>query len=365
MALKILVAPLDWGLGHATRCLPIINYLLTKNHKVVIATEGKCRKLIESNFPELEILPLRGYRINYSEKKIGFAFKIIRQIPKILKSIRNEKKWLKKIQKEHQFDLIISDNRYGLTIPEVVCIILTHQVNIQTGLGAFSNLFLAKMNTYFLEKFHACWIVDFSGKNGLSGKLGHPKTIPSNSKYIGILSQFEIINEPKIRVEERKEILILLSGPEPMRSVLEEKLIQQLNVLPQYDFILVAGVPNGNSPDNLLPNIQYHTFLPAFQLKNIIENSKLIICRSGYSTLMDLMFLRKNALLIPTPGQTEQEYLARILMEKRICYSVEQSELNLKEDIVKSFSFAGFTNEMREIKPHYQIVLEDLLQSLE
>ncbi|TMI85631.1 MAG: glycosyl transferase family 28, partial [Bacteroidetes bacterium] len=112
--LRILVAPLDWGLGHATRCIPIIQHLLKADVEVWLAGEGAQEKLLADEFPDLPFLSLHGYRIRYARSAIGLVKNILFQAPKIVKAIRNENKWLAKMIDEHHFDAVISDNRYGL-----------------------------------------------------------------------------------------------------------------------------------------------------------------------------------------------------------------------------------------------------------
>lgn len=338
--LKILIAPLDWGLGHATRCIPIIRYLLEQGCRVTLAGEGAAAVLLQSNFPELDILPLPGYRIRYSQGATGFTIKILGQIPKILRAIQSENKWLKTIQLQHDFDLIISDNRYGLKIPDTFCVIMTHQLQIQTGMGKFADQLLQRAHYRILEKFDACWVVDREGEDSLGGALSQPHQIPDNASYIGILSQ---LNPDIQKVQSgRQEILVLLSGPEPMRSILEVLILSQIEALTQYQFHIVAGNPLGIAPAHIPDHASYYTHLNAEKLNVLIANATLVICRSGYSTLMDLAVMQKRALVVPTPGQTEQEYLGAQLAQKGIVYCQEQSLLNLSQDIPMALSRPGF-----------------------
>lgn len=338
--LKVLVAPLDWGLGHATRCIPIIRQLLLNGYNVTLAGEGKSAMLLQSNFPELDMLPLKGYNITYSKTGVGFVFRILTQIPKILNAIRNERNWLKQIQKKHSFNLVISDNRYGLKIDGLHSIIMTHQLQILSGTGTLADKIMLRLHKKVLEKFDTCWVVDNEGDSNLGGILSYPKRLPANATYIGLQSQFTQKPHPQ-QSSDNNQILILLSGPEPMRTQLEEKLLTQIGTLTGYHFHLVAGNPSGNKPENLPAHLDYYTHLNAEKLGIIIEQCGLVICRSGYSTLMDLAVLDKKALLIPTPGQTEQLYLGKKLMTDNRCYCVEQNKIDLSVDIPKALTYTG------------------------
>ncbi|HTO16859.1 MAG TPA: glycosyltransferase [Edaphocola sp.] len=327
---RILIAPLDWGLGHTTRCIPLIRHLKALGHAVVVATEGVSAQILKENFTDLEIINLKGYHINYSKRKSGFSLKIIAQLPKIFKAIQNENKFLEQYLLNNNFDLIISDNRYGFYSSKIKSVILTHQIQILSGKGKFIDAILRKIHKNRLEKFDECWIVDQSKQPGLSGVLAHPKELPSNHKYIGWLSQLDD-SALKLENQKNKHFLILLSGPEPMRSQLEEALWRQCSNLKDYTFSFVSGKPNIKKSGDIPEHIEWFSHLTREALIKEFEKATAVICRSGYSTLMDLMFLKRPALLIPTPGQTEQEYLAKHVSENIQTFKwVHQKKLNLE-----------------------------------
>ena len=340
--MKILIAPLDWGLGHTTRCIPLIAYLRTLGHQVFAAASGASARLLSDNFPGLELLPLEGYQIQYSKYKNAFAAKIIVQIPKILAAIKKEHRWLATQQNIHKFDLVISDNRYGLYHHKVPSVIMTHQLQILSGKGQWADRILQHMHYPLLEKFNTTWVVDEAGADHLSGKLAHPGKLPRNASYIGLLSQFTGRKANRNPAGEPGHILVLLSGPEPMRGQLEGILLQQATALTTYRFSFVAGNPLGSQREHLPKHIRYVTHLPATQLLQELNDASLVICRSGYSTLMDLAVLGKKALLIPTPGQTEQEYLAGHLEQMHYYTVREQSTVQLVTDIPLALSAKGF-----------------------
>ncbi len=343
--LKILIAPLDWGLGHTTRCIPLIRYLLAQGHQVIAAAEGASARLLNENFPRLVILDLQGYRVHYSSNKRGFTWHILKQVPRLLSAIRRERAWLLQLQEQYSFDLILSDNRYGIYNPHVPSAILTHQLQIQSGWGALIDRILRTMHYRLLHKFNECWIVDEPGAQNLSGILGHPRHSPRNARYLGWLSQFAPAargNGPLLPDNEKPLVLVLLSGPEPMRSQLEQALLPQMQGLERYRFILVAGSPLAKSDHALSPFIQYYSHLNAAELAPIMQQADLLICRSGYSTLMDIAVMGKKALLIPTPGQTEQEYLARYLGRNGYFYSRDQASVHLERDIPRAMASGIF-----------------------
>lgn len=326
-------------MGHTTRCIPIITYLLSLDCEVTLAAETQAATLLQTNFPELEILPLRGYRVSYARSAKGFSVKILSQVPKILRAIAYERRWLEELVEQRKFDLVISDNRYGLKVPGVPSVIMTHQLMIKSGKGSIIDRLLKKVHCRVLESFDECWVVDRPGADNLADELSHPKQIPLNAKYIGWLSQLSVGDV----IENRKgPILILLSGPEPTRTMLEVLLLEQCAALSNYNFTFVAGTTTGIVPEGLPGHITYHTYVNAKQLSLILPLASLVVCRSGYSTLMDLAIAGKKALLIPTPGQPEQEYLAASLMARGFFFYQNQATLNLSTDIPKAFSYSGF-----------------------
>ena len=216
--IRVLIAPLDWGLGHATRCLPIIYELLRKGCEVCVACNERQAHLMRTEVPDVQIMPLPGYNFRYS--KLGALNKLatIFQVPKILIAIKREHRWLRDVFKKESFDLIISDNRYGFYNQTAYSVFITHQLQIQVPGNKWLQRILEKWNYYFINRFNECWIPDFKVEPNLAGELSHPEVLPKIVvRYIGLLSRFE-----NIVVSTRKpvDILILISGPEPQRTVL-------------------------------------------------------------------------------------------------------------------------------------------------
>ena len=338
---KILVCPLDWGIGHATRIVPIINILIDEDFEVVIAADKRPLAFLKIEFPDLQFIKFEGYNITYPEKG-SMVLKMIFVLPKIILKIFSEHKKLKKIIQKHKIDIVFSDNRYGLWNKKIPCIFMTHQMMIKMpGSFKFLEKFLYKINQAIINKYDECWIPDNQGIPNLSGDLSHKFAPPKNSFFIGSLSRFNNYSTKKTE-DNKTDILALVSGPEPQRSIFEEKILSQLINL-NLKSVVVRGIPGDKNPDNQYENIKVFSHLDSKKLSEYIINSKIIICRPGYSSLMDLTALNKKAIFVPTPGQTEQEYLAKYFYYQKIFYSVKQKYLDIKKAIEQSENFSGLS----------------------
>ncbi|MBL7746249.1 MAG: glycosyl transferase family 28 [Chitinophagaceae bacterium] len=334
--LRILVAPLDWGLGHATRCIPLIRELLAQGADVWLAGEGAQEGLLKAEFPELPFLLLPGYRIQYARTARGLVWKMILQGPKMQRAIRYEHRWLQKAVDEHHFDAVISDNRYGLHHASIPCIFITHQLRIKSSVGKqwIENI-LQKRNYRYINQFAACWVPDAEGDNNLAGELSHPDKKPSVPiYYIGVLSRFV----KKEKEETKGHLLVVLSGPEPQRSMLEEKIIRDISHYPG-SATIVRGLPGSAAMIPSTNMIHFINHLPADELNMELLKAEYIICRSGYSSVMDIVTVQKKSILIPTPGQTEQEYLGENLMKKGIALCVHQKQFSLTAALTVANTF--------------------------
>ena len=332
---RILVAPLDWGLGHATRCIPVIYELLNQNAAVFLAGEGAQEVLLKKEFPGLPFLHLRGYQVKYGNSRMGLLGTIFRQIPHILRSIRHENDWLKNVIKEYEFDAIISDNRYGLYHETVPSVFITHQLAIKSPFGKWNERILQKRNYRFINCFTECWIPDEEKENELAGQLSHPVIMPAIPvHYLGILSRLKKLNTEK----KKNHLFISLSGPEPQRTFLENKVIHEIG---HYEgtATVVRGLPGEATLIPSTNDLQFYNHLPLEALSKEMQRADYVISRSGYSTVMDIVTLGKRSILIPTPGQTEQEYLAHYLTEKKIAFCVEQKDFDLQEALKNASGF--------------------------
>jgi UDP:flavonoid glycosyltransferase YjiC (YdhE family) len=325
---KVLVAPLDWGLGHATRCIPLIRGLLDAGMEVVLAAEGVQAALLSREFPALECLPLFGYRARYSKRSWALPFTMMMQSPKLFKMITKEREWLADVIETHGIDLVISDNRYGLSSKKIPCIFITHQLTIKAPFGWLENI-LQKINYRFINRFTCCWVPDAAGDENLAGVLSHPKKMPAVPvHYIGMLARFA----PQ-QLAQKFDVCIVLSGPEPQRTLLEKKIVRELFSV-EGKVVLVRGKPSAADIFALPPHVTVYNHLPTEDLQQLVLQSQLIISRSGYTTVMEMAALGKNMLLIPTPGQTEQEYLAERLQQTGICRAAKQQGLDLAKELM-------------------------------
>lgn len=356
---RILIAPLDWGLGHTSRCVPIIESLLVNGHQALFAGNEWQRSFIVQTFPGIETIHLDGYNVTYSRHAFSFMFAIMKQMPGLIQIVKKENGWLKSLVRSQKIDGIISDNRYGLYHQGIPSVIMTHQLMALSGMGRLSDNMLQRFHYGYIQKFGKCWVVDVQGEPNLSGKLGHPERLPDNAAYLGLLSQFS----KQERKSDGDYLLVLLSGPEPQRTFLSEKLWAQIL---QYEgkAVFVEGSNAVKEPTSIPAHITYYKQLTREQLTPILNGASLVICRSGYSTLMDLVMLDKNAVLIPTPGQTEQEYLARHLHGSGVFLSGSQKNFVLDKALKEAKSFPFVKLVLNDGFKQYERSLADWVNKL-
>jgi len=334
---RILVAPLNWGLGHATRCIPIIRELLDHGHQPFIASDGVALSLLKKEFPDLPAFELPSYKISYAEKGRNFKIKMIWDSPKVFKAIAKEKKAVKRLVKEHDLQGIISDNRLGAYYKKVPCVFITHQLNVLSGNTTWMS---SKAHQKIIKKFDICWVPDVKEKPNLTGKLGHLKKSKLNIAYLGPLSRFE-----KEELSITHDLMVLLSGPEPQRTMLEEKLMEELHEFEGNILFVKGKIENHQVQEEIeIPHgkILHYNFMKSDELEKAINQSKKVLCRSGYTTVMDLAKLEKKAFFIPTPGQYEQEFLAKRMQKQGLVPYSTQEDFKLN-DLSRIDDFDGLT----------------------
>ena len=335
---KILLAPLDWGLGHTTRCISIIKLLLDKGNSVTVACNNRQKAILFKEFSEIDFLFLEGYNVSYSNHKFFLPFKLIGQLPKINNRIYQEHKWLDKIIKERNFEVVISDNRYGFYSKLVPSIFITHQLTIKAPFEWLEYL-LQKINYSYINRFTQCWVPDYAGIKNIAGLLSHPKKLPAIPvHYIGPLARFKRNVQPL--KDFKYAYCIILSGPEPQRTILENIIISQIHLISS-NCLLIRGIPDDESDiiKNDSPFVTILNHLKGTDLHDAILNSEYIITRSGYTSVMELMSLQKKTILIPTPGQTEQEYIGEKLMNQKWALCIKQNDFNLGDDTKDALNF--------------------------
>lgn len=320
---KVLIAPLDWGLGHATRCIPLIHAFLDLGSEVVLAASGPQAQILKQEFPQLSLLPLPGYAVRYSKKGSTLALRLLLQAPRILKTIREEYLWLKQVQKTYQFNLIIADNRFGLWHRAVPSIFITHQLQIQVP-NSWLEARIQRINYRYIQHFKQCWVPDDTTQ-ALAGKLSHPQILPDIPvQYMGLLSRMRKTDTPL-----QYKYCFLLSGPEPQRTILEKHILEQVAQL-ETTCLLIRGLPGAQLTLPATKNCTIIQHASTNELMQLLASSEYIICRSGYTSLMELMAMQRKMILIPTPGQTEQQYLADYFMQKGWAYAASQDALDLR-----------------------------------
>lgn len=334
-ASRILICPLDWGLGHASRCVPIIHSLLKQGHEVIIAASGGPLVFLQQEFPHLGSVNFEGYSIRYSKHYLWLT--IAWQIPKLLLGIIREHMRLKQLCAQHRIDGVISDNRFGCWHASLPSIFISHQIFIRVPV--FEGL-IRRLNFWCMQQYQKVWIPDVAGSPNFSGQLSHGSNIPAHAEFIGLLSRFQPKNDTTAS-SNNDAICVLLSGPEPQRTLLENKLIEQLLTL-NLQATVVRGLPAEKQKKENTANLHFENHLPTKALQQLIESSGIVVCRSGYSSIMDLAILGKKAIFIPTPGQSEQVYLADYFMTQKICFSQAQDKFDLAFALQQSKHYKGF-----------------------
>lgn len=333
---NVLIAPLNWGLGHASRCIPLVRALCSRGVQVILASDGLAFKLLKAEFPELPLYKLPSYGVRYAGTNMVFS--IAQQLPRLLYAIQAEHKAVAHLVREHHLDTIISDNRYGCFGSNAHNILLTHQLRLRVPgrpLAWLTNQLLRQA----LAKFDTLWVPDAAGEPNLSGELSHGALVHPDIQFIGPLSRMRHLN-----LAFEYDVVVVLSGPEPQRTYLENILLEQAVTLPQR-FLFVQGKTHTQGQYFISENVEVVAYLTTQTLNQVLCASQYVVCRSGYSSIMDLAALGKKALLIPTPGQTEQEYLAERLQARGIMPMQVQHQINLDKGLKNLAGFSGFNTD--------------------
>lgn len=326
----ILYGVLNWGLGHATRSVPVIRALIDHGFTPVIASDGAALDYLRGVFKDLPFEKLPGYEVHYSKR--AFVFNIVTQLPRIGKAVRSERSIAKELVAKYDAKGIVSDNRLGFYNHQVPSAFITHQLKI---ILPFPASLANAIHHNYINKFNACWVPDFEDeKYSLAGTLTHTNLPKIPTHYIGPLSQLRSISGQP----DAYDAVAILSGPEPQRSILEEVLLKQMEKS-KGRYFLVRGTSNVQPLHTAIPHTDLLTG-PA--IAELISKATLVISRSGYSSLMDYYFIGNKALLIPTPGQAEQEYLGDYLRQQQKFYSVNQNMIDLEDDMEKALKYPGF-----------------------
>jgi UDP-N-acetylglucosamine transferase subunit ALG13 len=302
----------------------------------MLAGSGDSLELLRKEFPHLPVFSLPAYRPRYPAGG-SMTWAMARQAPRFMHVISAEHQAVEKLILREKVDRLISDNRYGCWSARVPAAFITHQSNIlMPKRFGWLHPIVRRLSHAMISRFHVCWIPDLPGDQSLAAAMSSfgPRH-EINSEHIGWLSRFE--RRPGIR--ETCDLLAIFSGPEPQRTLFEDMLLPQLKASGLI-FRIVRGLPGATTPTE---DPRIVNFLTSSALQDEIESAKLVIARSGYSTVMDLHALGKKAVFVPTPGQTEQEYLASALTERKVAFHMAQNSFDLAAAILRSHDFSGFS----------------------
>ena len=319
---RILVAPLNWGLGHVTRCIPLIQALREVGAEVFLASDGPALHLLRAEFPLLPTFELPAYRIQYG---LGNMVRTIgRQLPRIAYAVRTEQWATERLVRANGIQGILSDNRYGCFSRRAHSVMISHQLHLRVP-GQVLQWSANRVLRLALNKFDTLWVPDVPVAPGLSGQLSHGATsVHRDVQFIGPLSRMKIY-----AADMEYDVAVVLSGPEPQRTILEQRLMEQAMPLSK-KFIFIQGKTQAKAHHFAADHVEVISYLTSQSLNDILLASQVLVCRSGYSSVMDLAALGKKAILIPTPGQTEQEYLAESLATQNIFLTQAQEQIDLE-----------------------------------
>ncbi len=335
--MRYIYALCTWGLGHASRSLPVIRALINEGHEVTILTSGRGLRMLRNELGDsAEFMDIVSYPEPYTQGRFSFYLKFSAKVPSMIRTFRKEHEIVKKLLAEKKYHRIISDNRYGVYSRSIPSFLITHQLRLiaPKRIGFIERIgerFVASHDEHF-----DTFIVPDDEEGTLSGDLAHNlKYLPKNKiLYSGPLSDFS-------RKETKQDIdlLISISGPEPQRSLFEKMVFNEQKHFPKNTVITLGK--SETFREGHWKKARVYTYLSKEEREDIMNRSKLILSRSGYSTIMDLAVLGKRAIFVPTPGQTEQEYLSRYHMEKGTYFSMEQEVFSLKKALSESKGYGG------------------------
>lgn len=297
----IFISALDWGYGHISRTCAIIQHLLPHNHITIFSTPAQFH-IYKQLFPQLTQVTLPSYHVKFYPYH---TFKNITQFLSFIFNIYQEKKFIHQYIQQHEHpDCIISDNRYGFYHPDIQSILICHQLELP--IHSLKNI-THTIYTKWLHQFDEIWIPDYETySKSLAGKLSHPSYPFRNTlRYIQPLSLMQKYSLPK-----QIDYLFIISGTEPERIYFEE-------LFEKYAYKIAALHSNSNVSIKIIGGIhKKHPYLLGWQsldnVNRLIIQSRNIITRAGYSTLMDcysIMDEQQQLYLVNSPHHPEQKYL--------------------------------------------------------
>ncbi|HOZ29855.1 MAG TPA: glycosyltransferase [Bacteroidales bacterium] len=344
---NILICPLNWGLGHACRIIPIIEYCIETDKTIIIASNGSSFKLLKQRFPSLIQEYIPSPILNYAKKQsIGFRFYCSFLL--LFLNIYRERKYVKNIIKKYAIDTIISDNRPGIFSRKVKSIYITHQVNVfNSAKKGYLSGILTKLHLRIIKKYTYCFVPDYPD-NSIAGRLSE-NTTGLELVYLGPLSRFSKMENNIPDEITHYNIVCIVSGPEPQRTVFEELLITKFKNT-KHNVLILRGLPDNENFKTQIGSIDLLNHCNDSTLFSYLKLSEFIICRSGYSSIMDLITIGKNAILVPTPGQPEQEYLGQYLQKYGFKYLEQKDILDFDFNSINLPTLKAFAQNSMHLK---------------
>ncbi len=328
-------------MGHATRVSVLVD-LLIRDNEILLVAQGRGYYFLKQRFPQLRIIKPPRLELRYARSKLFFNLSLVFIVIKLISNCMMDRVLLQRLIKDFDPDLIISDNRFCFWSRRVRSVYLTHQLQVEVPWALrFFNGLVQKLNKYFIRKYDMVLVPDVEKDNAsLAGRLSHPWQVPGNVRYIGLLSRFYGMS---CIASEEYQVVAVVSGPDPARTRLVNILRRQLSET-EFKGLIVSGKPEADISD-ACDNVTVVPHLEDKDFCRYILGARFVIVRAGYSSLMDMVALGRSAIIIPTPGQTEQEYLARYLHGKKYFYAIDEDEVNLREQLLQ---FGRVKDELEE-----------------
>ncbi len=355
--MNIIYGICSWGLGHATRSLPVMRKLIEEGNNLTVISHGNSLKFLKRELGDggIRYFDVKDYPIPIAETRGAFIAKSFLYWPKFMSRMHRGLEFVTKLLEKEKIDVIISDGRYDIYSRRIPSFLINHQVRVLNPLNLRTLEFGSEIyNLFFLNDRFIKFLVPDYENDDLSGKLSHNLKLIKREKiaYVGVLSDFR-----KRDLKKDIDYLISITGPEPQRSILENILMKQIGNM-DGKIVITLGRPD-KEVFRKEENIEVYNIVNKEKREEFLNRAKMVISRSGYSTIMDLAVIKTKALLIPTPGQVEQEYLAKYHMEKGTFYSVDQDRINLPEDVKKARRYGGVRRECN-VEKSVENVIEEI-----
>ena len=359
--MKVLVAPLDWGLGHATRCVPVVRELLNQGAEVELAVVRSNAALLRGFFPTLRQRLAPSYNIVYPKHGYNMGLWLLKNGAHLNSVIQFEHRYAEEMVKRFHYDVLLSDNRFGFYSRKAKSIYMTHQRRIAFPpvLSAFESLGMF-WHASVMKHFDEVWVPDVPETPGYAGSLSHVKKSPVMLRYVGALSRFDekVVAEQEI-AEKPYRLVAVVSGVEPARSRFENLLRSIFERIPGHH-AMILGKPALGVKSWVEKNVEYFSHLPDDRFASVVKNAQWVVSRGGYSTVMDMAVLGAKCIFVPTPGQYEQIVLSRDLSRAGYAATISESDLSLK-------TFLATISELGNValpKPECNNLLNDAVTNL-